>query len=145
MERRKHSDSRNATEEQKTKMNAEAETLKSTISQSTLEKRALQHQFEEAMQRIMRSEEEVKQLKIRQEQDARERDAFYHKIEQLEKELSQSQFDLEASRSDLDSERKKTAEEKDRADKLESGAEIPTPVFHKVLNEFYQLDAWYTA
>ena len=62
-------------------MNAEAETLKSTISQSTLEKRALQHQFEEAMQRIMRSEEEVKQLKIRQEQDAHERDTFCNKIE----------------------------------------------------------------
>ena len=93
----------------------------------------------------MLSEEKVKQLKIRQEQDVRERDAFCHKIEELEKELSQSRSDLEASRSDLDYERKKTAEEKDRADKLEFGAEIPTPVFHKVLNEFYQSDAWCTA
>ena len=53
-------------------MDAETETLKNTITQSALEKRALQHQFEEAMQRIQRSDEEVKQLKIRQEQDAQE-------------------------------------------------------------------------
>ena len=43
MEKQKHSEIRNAAEELKSKMNAEAETLKSTISQSTLEKRALQH------------------------------------------------------------------------------------------------------
>ena len=145
MERQRHSKTKNAAEEQKSKMDAEVETLKNTISQSALEKRALQHQFEEAMQRIQRSEDEVKQLKIRQEQDAHERDVFCNKIVQLEKELSQSRSDLEASRSELDFEREKTAKEKDRANHLESGAIIPAPVFHKVLNEFYALDAWYTA
>ena len=144
MERQRHSKTKNAAKEQKSKMDAEVETLKNTISQSVLQKRALQHQFEEAMQRIQRSEEEVKQLKIKQEQDAQERDAFCNKIEHLEKELSQSRSDLEASRSELDFEKEKTAKEKDRADQLESGAIIPTPVFHKVLNEFYASDAWYT-
>ena len=67
MERQRHSKTKNAAEEQKSKMDAEVETLKNTISQSALEKRALQHQFEEAMQRIQRSEAEVKQLKNRQE------------------------------------------------------------------------------
>ena len=134
MEKQKHS-------ETKSKMTAEADTLKSITSQNTLEKRALQHHFEKAMQRVMYFEKEVKQLKIRQEQDARERDAFCNKIEQLEKELSQARSDhekeLNQARSDLDAERKKTAKEKDRADQLESGSIIPTPVFHKVLNEFY--------
>ena len=126
-------------------MDVEAETLKNTISQSALEKRVLQHQFEEAMQRIQRSEEDVKQLKIKQEQDAQERNVFCNKIEQLEKELSQSRSDLEASRSELDFEKEKTVKEKDQADQLESEAIIPTPVIHKVLNEFYASDAWYTA
>ena len=98
-------------------MNAKVETLKSTISQSTLEKRALQHQFEEAIQRVMHSEEEVKQLKIRQEQDAQERDTFCAKIEQLEKELSQARSEhekeLNQARSGLDAKKKKTVEEKD--------------------------------
>ena len=131
MEKQKHS-------ETKSNMTAETKTLKSTIAQNTLEKRALQHQFEEAMQRVRYYEEEVKQLKIRQEQDAHERDAFCNKIEQLEKELSQVRSDhekeLNQARCDLDAERKKTAKEKDRADQLESGSIIPTPVFHKVLN-----------
>ena len=74
MAKQKHS-------ETKSKMTAESETLKSTISQSALEKRALQYQFEEAMQRIRHSEEEVKQLRVRQEQDAHERYAFCNKIE----------------------------------------------------------------
>ena len=65
MERQRHSQTKKAAEEQKSKMDAEVETLKNTITQSALEKRALQHQFEEAMQRIQRSDEEVKQLKIR--------------------------------------------------------------------------------
>ena len=84
---------------------------------------------------------------------------FCNKIEQLEKELSQSReelsqswSDLEASRaelvesrSQLDFEREKTAKEKDRADQLESEAIIPTPVFHKLLNEFYASNAWFNA
>ena len=85
----------------------------------------------------MRSDEEVKQLKIRQEQDAQERDVFYAKIEQLEKQLSEA-------RSELESKEKKAAKEKDQVEKLESGSVIPTAVFHKVLNEFYQSDARYT-
>ena len=74
---------------------------------------------------------------------------FCNKIEQLEKELSkarsENEKELNQARSDLEAEKKKTAEEKDRADKLESRTVIPTPIFHKVLNEFYQSDAWYTA
>ena len=66
------------------------------------------------------------------------KDIFCAKIEQLEKQLREA-------RSDLESEKKKNAEEKDHADKLESGSVIPNPVLHKVLNEFYQSDAWYTA
>ena len=58
--------------------------------------------------------------------------------------MSQSWSDLEESRTKLDLEREKTAKEKDRADQLESGAIIPTPTFHKVLNEFYESNAWYT-
>ena len=50
----------------------------------------------------MRSGEEVKQLKIRQEQDTQERDIFCAKIEQLEKQLSEA-------RSELESEKKKAA------------------------------------
>ena len=65
---------------------------------------------------------------------------FCNKIEQLEKELSQARYEhekeLNQARSDLDAEKKKTAEEKDRVDKLESRTVIPTPVFNKVLNEF---------
>ena len=86
----------------------------------------------------MHSEEEVKQLKIKQEQDAQERDAFCAKIEQLQKQLDEA-------RSELETEKKKTEEEKDRAEKLETGSVIPTAIFHKVLNEFYQSDAWYAA
>ena len=104
------------------------------------------------MKRIQRSEEEVRQLKAKQEQDAQERDAFCNKIEQLEKELSELRSDLETSRSELvesrsqlDFEREKTTKEKDRADQVESEAIIPTPVFHKVLNEFYASDAWFNA
>ena len=60
MERQRHSEIKRAAEEQKSKSDAEVETLKNTISQSPLEKRALQHQFEEAMKRIQRSKEEVR-------------------------------------------------------------------------------------
>ena len=45
----------------------------------------------------------------------------------------------------MESEKKKAVEEKDRADKLESGFVITTLVFHKIVNEFYQSNAWYTA
>ena len=81
------------------------------------------------MQRVMHSEEEVKQLKIKQEQDARERDSFCSKIEQLQKQPDDA-------RSELETEKKKTEEEKDQVEKLETGSVIPTIVFHEVLNEF---------
>ena len=48
-EKQSHSETRKAAEEQKSKLNAEIETLKNTVSQNMLEKRALQAQFEEAM------------------------------------------------------------------------------------------------
>ena len=56
-----------------------------TVSQHILEKRALNAQFEEAMQYIFTIEEENKQLKINQERDAHEQDAFCVKIEQQQK------------------------------------------------------------
>ena len=137
-EKQSHSETKKAAEEQKSKLNAEVEALKNTVSQNMLEKRALQAQFEEAMKRAQRSTEEVKELKAKQDQDAQERDAFCHKIEQLEKELSQT-------RSELDFEKEKAMKEKERADQLESGANIPAPVFQKVLDEFFASDAWFNA
>ena len=103
-----------------------------------LEKRALQAQFEEAMKRVQRSAKEIKELKAKQDQDTQERDAFCSKIEQLEKELSQT-------RSELDFERERAMKETERADQLESGANIPAPVFQKVLDEFFASDAWFNA
>ena len=89
-EKQKHLETIAVAEELKSKLNVEADKLKTTISQHALEKRALQHKFEEAMQRVVRSNEEIKQLKTRQEQDAQERDIFYSKLEQLDKQLSES-------------------------------------------------------
>ena len=84
-EEQKHSETKAVAETLKSKLDVEVNTLKTTISQHALKKRAIQHQFEEVMQRVVRSDEEVKQLKIRQKQNAQERDIFCAKIEQLKK------------------------------------------------------------
>ena len=59
-EKQKHLETKAAAKELKSKLNVEANTLKTTISQHVLEKRSLQHKFKEAMQRVMCSDEEVK-------------------------------------------------------------------------------------
>ena len=87
--------------------------------------------FEEAMQRIFTIQEENKQLKIIQERDAHERDAFYLKIQQLQKQLDQKE-------SELDLEKKKT-------EQLESGAVVTDAAYKKTLEEFYQSFAWFAA
>ena len=101
-----------------------------TVSQHVLEKRALKAQFEEAMC-IFTVEEENKQLKINQECNAHERDAFYVKIEQLQKQLDRKESELDLK--------------KKRTEQLESGAVVIDVVFQKTLEEFYQSDAWFSA
>ena len=88
------------------------------------------------MQRVFNSKEEIKQLKINQECDAHERDTFCAKIEQLQKQLDQKE-------SKLDLEKNKAEEERARAEKLESGSIVTDSTFRKVLEEFYQSDAWF--
>ena len=73
------------------------------------------------MQRVFTVQKENKQLKIIQERDAQERDAFCVKIEQLQKQIDQIE-------SELDLEKKKTKQLKSTA-----------------LEEFYQSSAWFAA
>ena len=82
------------------------------------------------MQRIFVIEGENKQLKINQVCDAKKRDAFCVKIEQLQKQLNQKE-------SELTLEKKKT-------EQLESGAVVTDAAYKKTLEEFYQSTAWFS-